>query len=75
MYDVIKYIWSLEDFKERFAAMAMFSEPGRFLDFLVSGSPNPSLWVSWCLGYVLSFDIYGTQFPRVLRPLRLWIFR
>jgi hypothetical protein len=23
MYDVIKYIWSLEDFRERFAAMAV----------------------------------------------------
>ncbi len=26
MYDVIKYIWSLEDFRERFAAMAVKAE-------------------------------------------------
>jgi hypothetical protein len=26
MYDFIKYIWSLEDFRERFAAMAVKAE-------------------------------------------------
>ncbi len=29
MYDVMKYIWSLEDFRERFAAMAVKAERER----------------------------------------------
>ena len=35
MYDVMKYIWSLEDFRERFAAMAVKAE--REIESEVSG--------------------------------------
>jgi hypothetical protein len=44
MYDVIKYIWSLEDFRERFATMAVKAE--REIESEVGGT----LMTSSCTG-------------------------